>query len=145
MSALKLNNLYFNEGSMKKKCKVERGDRGKSSGRGNKGQKSRSGVSLGDFQGGQTSIMRRLPKQRSFFTKNSIKPKYEALSLKYIDSLIDNGRLSEDIKIQDLSIYVKKNMKIKLIGVSEKQYKIEAHFASQSVIESFGDRLNIIK
>lgn len=142
---LKLNNLFFNYGSMKKKQRVERGDSGKSSGRGNKGQKSRSGGSMGDFQGGQTSIMRRTPKQRSFFTKNSIKPQYEAISLEYIDNLFALGKFKEDITIQDLKPYMRnKKTKIKIIGASEQEYKIESNFASKSVIEKLKNRLTLI-
>lgn len=63
---MKLNELQFNEGSRKAKKRVGRGmasGTGKTSGRGHKGQKSRSGVAIKGFEGGQMPIHRRLPKR----------------------------------------------------------------------------------
>jgi large subunit ribosomal protein L15 len=69
-SDMKLHELADNEGAAKKKKRVARGPgsgKGKTAGRGIKGQKSRSGVALGGYEGGQMPLYRRLPKRG--FTK----------------------------------------------------------------------------
>lgn len=63
---MKLNELRDNEGARKRRMRVGRGigsGKGKTSGRGVKGQKSRTGVSIGGFEGGQMPLHRRLPKR----------------------------------------------------------------------------------
>ena len=73
---LKLNELSDNPGSRKKYKRLGRGigsGKGKTCGRGGKGQTARSGVSLRSFEGGQTPLIRRIPK-RGFPSKNNTKP-----------------------------------------------------------------------
>ena len=65
---MKLNELRDNEGAVKKKKRVARGvgsGKGKTAGRGIKGQKSRSGVSINGYEGGQMPLYQRLPKRGS--------------------------------------------------------------------------------
>ena len=100
-----LNNLKT------KKVRVGRGigsGKGKTSGRGVKGQKSRSGVSIKSFEGGQMPLFRRLPK-RGF---NSIsKKKTAVLSLNFIQNLIDKDKFSsnETLNIEILKKEKKSN------------------------------------
>ena len=90
---MKLNELRDNEGARKKFRKVGRGigsGKGKTSGRGVKGQKARTGVSLNGFEGGQLPIYRRLPK-RGFV--NAFRVQYAVLNLGTLDAAIEAGRL----------------------------------------------------
>jgi large subunit ribosomal protein L15 len=83
---MKLNELSNNKGAKKNKKRVGRGigsGKGKTCGRGVKGQKSRSGVAIKGFEGGQTSIIKRLPK-RGFNCPSSVK--YEVVNVADIES-----------------------------------------------------------
>ena len=88
-----LNNLSPKEGSTKNRTRVGRGigsGKGKTAGRGHKGQKSRSGVAIKGFEGGQMPIHRRLPK-RGF--NNSSRKNFETLNLGRIQSFIDAKKI----------------------------------------------------
>ena len=126
----------------KPKIRVGRGigsGKGKTSGRGVKGQKSRSGVAIKSFEGGQMPLYRRLPK-RGF---NSISSEQIAiLNLDKIQSYIDNKRInSSDILNSDLlkklKIINKNSTKLKILGSGEIKNKInvEANSASKSAVE----------
>ena len=93
---MKLNQIAPKEGSTKDRMRVGRGigsSKGKTSGRGVKGQKARTGVSVKGFEGGQTPLYRRMPKTgfNNFFAKD-----YVTVSLARIQTAIDNKKL--DIK-----------------------------------------------
>ena len=95
---MKLNELHDNEGAARKKKRVARGPgsgKGKTAGRGIKGQKSRSGVALGGYEGGQMPLYRRLPKRG--FTKPNAK-EYAVVNLGLIENFIGLGKL--DIKAE---------------------------------------------
>ena len=90
---MKLNEIKDNVGSTKSRKRVGRGigsGSGKTSGKGHKGQKSRSGVSIKGFEGGQMPIHRRLPK-RGF--KNINRINYTELNLDNIQKLIDGKKI----------------------------------------------------
>ncbi len=90
---MKLNELRDNEGATKSKKRVGRGigsGLGKTGGRGVKGQKSRSGVAINGFEGGQMPLYRRLPK-RGF--KNIFAKSFNAVSLARIQAALDAGKL----------------------------------------------------
>jgi len=90
---MKLNQLSDNRGARQKRQRVGRGigsGTGKTSGRGQKGQKSRSGVSIKGFEGGQMPLYRRLPK-RGF--KNLFGTRYAVVNLDRLQAAIDAGRL----------------------------------------------------
>jgi large subunit ribosomal protein L15 len=90
---MKLNELQDREGATKDRKRVGRGigsGKGKTAGRGVKGQSSRSGVAINGFEGGQMPIYRRLPKRG--FTNISAKD-LNTVSLGRIQTAIDNGRL----------------------------------------------------
>ena len=125
-----------------KKIRVGRGigsGKGKTSGRGVKGQKSRSGVAIKSFEGGQMPLYRRLPK-RGF---NSITTdKIAILNLEKIQSFIDKKTINpNEILNADLlkkhKIINKNSTKLKILGTGEIKNKIniEANLASKSAVE----------
>ena len=90
---MKLHELHDNEGASKKKKRVARGPgsgKGKTAGRGIKGQKSRSGVALNGYEGGQMPLYRRLPKRG--FTKPNRK-EWAVVNLGLIQKFVDAGKL----------------------------------------------------
>ena len=141
--------------SNKKKIRVGRGigsGKGKTSGRGVKGQKSRSGVSIKSFEGGQMPLYRRLPK-RGF---NPIEKKNIAiLNLNKIQSFIDkkNVKTSEILNsnlLKKLKLINKRSSKLKILGSGEIKDKIniEADLASKSAVnklEKIGGSIQIKK
>jgi large subunit ribosomal protein L15 len=91
---MKLNELRDNEGARKSSIRVGRGigsGKGKTCGRGVKGQKSRSGVSVNGFEGGQMPVYRRLPK-RGF--NNHFAKTFAVINLDTIQRAIDAGKLN---------------------------------------------------
>lgn len=100
---MKLNEIKDNEGARKSRKRVARGigsGSGKTGGRGQKGQKSRSGVAVNGFEGGQMPIYRRLPK-RGF--KNPFAKEFAVVSLDTIQKAVDAGKLNAaDINIDAL-------------------------------------------
>jgi len=90
---MKLNELSARPGAMKAKRRVGRGigsGKGKTAGSGHNGQKSRSGVSLNGFEGGQMPFYRRLPKRG--FT-NIFRKEYEILNIGQLQKAVDDGQL----------------------------------------------------
>jgi large subunit ribosomal protein L15 len=101
---VELNQLRDNEGSRYRKKRLGRGigsGKGKTSGKGVKGQKAREGVSLNGFEGGQLPIYRRLPK-RGF--KNIFRKVYAPINLGSLEQAIVDGRLSADGTITEASL-----------------------------------------
>ena len=93
---MKLNELRDNPGARKSRMRVGRGigsGKGKTAGRGQKGQTSRSGVSINGFEGGQMPLHMRLPKRgfNNIFAKD-----YAEVNLGAIQKMIDAGKLSAD-------------------------------------------------
>ena len=94
---MKLNELRDNPGATKKAKRVGRGPgsgKGKTAGRGIKGQKSRSGVAINGYEGGQMPLYQRLPK-RGFNKPN--RKAYAVVNLGLIQKFIDEGKLKGDI------------------------------------------------
>ncbi|WP_298495990.1 50S ribosomal protein L15 [uncultured Maritimibacter sp.] len=94
---MKLNELRDNPGAAQKKKRVARGPgsgKGKTAGRGIKGQKSRSGVAIGGYEGGQMPLYQRLPK-RGFNKPNQ--KKYAVINLGILQKFIDAKKLTGDI------------------------------------------------
>lgn len=90
---MRLNELKDNQGSSKSRTRIGRGigsGKGKTGGRGVKGQKSRSGVSVNGFRGEQTNLIQQMPK-RGF--NNPFAKKFNAVRLDRIQSAIESGRL----------------------------------------------------
>ena len=136
---IKLNNrVKIN----KPKIRVGRGigsGKGKTSGRGVKGQKSRSGVAIKSFEGGQMPLYRRLPK-RGF--NPIINDKIAIINLSNLQNLIETKKISNDIKInidtfRKLKIFRKSINKYKILSSGEIKSKIniEADYASKNAKE----------
>ena len=149
---MQLNNLIKNN---KKKIRVGRGigsGKGKTSSRGHKGQKSRSGVAIKSFEGGQMPLYRRLPK-RGFKSLN--KNITAILNLSKIQKILDKSKNDRknilDLKIlKEKKLVNKKYKKLKILGAGEinKNLEISAHFVSKqalSKIEKAGGKISIIK
>jgi len=127
---------------LKKKIRVGRGigsGKGKTSGRGVKGQKSRSGVAINSFEGGQMPLYRRLPK-RGFNPIN--KTKVAIINLEKIQSFLDQKVIKSDEKINSellkkLKIINKNTQMLKILGTGEIKDKvnIEADLISKSAKE----------
>ena len=136
-----------------KKIRVGRGigsGKGKTSGRGVKGQKSRSGVAIKSFEGGQMPLYRRLPK-RGF--KPLKKEKIAILNLERIQKLIDTKKVNQD-SIIDLDTLKKTNIlnksfkKLKILGLGEIKFKINMNvdFISKSAkkkVENAGGNISL--
>ena len=149
---MKLNNLVKTN---KKKIRPGRGigsGKGKTSGRGHKGQKARSGVAIKSFEGGQMPLFRRLPK-RGF---NSMKKnKIAILNLSKIQKYFDQKKIqienNLDLKyLQDKRIISKKYDKLKILGTGEikNKIKLSVNFVSKQAkdkIEKIGGNITVIK
>jgi len=101
---MKLNELHDNAGAARRKKRVGRGPgsgKGKTAGRGVKGQTSRSGVALGGYEGGQMPLYRRLPKRG--FTKPNRK-EYAVVNLGMIEKFIATGRLDAGAEIDEMAL-----------------------------------------
>ena len=149
---MKLNSLIKNN---KKKIRVGRGigsGKGKTSARGHKGQKSRSGVAIKSFEGGQMPLYRRLPKRGFKSLKNEM---IAILNLSKIQNIMDkkkNGITgSLDLKIlKEKKFISSKFKKLKILGTGDikKNIEISAHYASKPAltkIEKAGGKVNIVK
>ena len=136
-----------------KKIRVGRGigsGKGKTSGRGVKGQKSRSGVAIKSFEGGQMPLYRRLPK-RGFnqFKKNKV----GSINLDKIQKLFDENKINSEIKIdinilKKLNVINKKYNKIKILGNGEIKKKIEINVdyiskSAQEKLKKIGATVNL--
>ena len=135
-----------------KKIRVGRGigsGKGKTSGRGVKGQKSRSGVAIKSFEGGQMPLYRRLPK-RGFNSFN--KSKIGKLNLGDLQLFIEKKRIKSSDKIDikylhSSKILKKKYEKIKILGQGEIKDKLnlEVHYLSNSAKEKLSKNGSTIK
>ena len=138
---MKINELKSTLTSRKKNKRRGRGSGsglGKTAGRGVKGQKSRSGVSINGFEGGQMPLYRRLPK-RGF--KNPFKTKTQNISFITINNIIkkydlDPNNIKED-ELFSKKIFKKSKGSLKLLNVGklEKTTNLEISYASKKAIE----------
>ena len=150
---MKLNTL--NSKTRKNKKRVGRGigsSRGKTCGRGHKGQKSRSGVAIKSFEGGQMPLYRRLPK-RGF--KSLKKKNIATIDLSKIQKIFEkkiilpNDRLNLLI-LQKSKLISKKYKRLKLLGLGDikEKFDAEVNFVSNSAkekIEKLGGKVTLIK
>ena len=136
-----------------KKIRVGRGigsGKGKTSGRGVKGQKSRSGVAIKSFEGGQMPLYRRLPK-RGFNPVN--KNNLAVINLGYLQNLIDNKKIKTDEKInintlKKSKLFRKSINKFKVLsnGNFNSKIDIEADYSSKTAkekIEKAGGQITV--
>jgi large subunit ribosomal protein L15 len=150
-----MTNLNTRSKLIKSKMRVGRGigsGKGKTCGRGVKGQKSRSGVAIKSFEGGQMPLYRRLPK-RGF---NPIsREKIAVINLEKIQSYIDKKtiKISETLNselLKKLKLINKNSSKLKILGTGEIKEKIniKANLASKSAVkklEKIGGSIQLSK
>jgi large subunit ribosomal protein L15 len=114
---MKLNELRDNAGARLRSKRLGRGigsGKGKTSGKGMKGQKARAGVSLNAFEGGQMPLFRRLPK-RGFW--NPFRKEYAPLNLSVLDAAISAGRLDAGQPIDEDALRTAGLVRAKAAGV----------------------------
>ncbi len=139
---MKLNEIKDNEGATKDRIRVGRGigsGKGKTGGRGVKGQKARSGVAVNGFEGGQMPIYRRLPKRG--FT-NIFASEYVTVSLGRIQTAIDAKKLDPKATIDAAALKAagvirrfKDGVRILSAGELKAKVSIEAAGASKAAVE----------
>jgi large subunit ribosomal protein L15 len=137
-----LSNLKYAEGSKKKRKRVGRGPgsgHGKTSCKGHKGQKSRSGAKFRAwFEGGQMPLQRRIPK---FGFTNPGREEFQVLNLGKLQNLYDNGKLKADSLNPEIlykeGLISKKSAPLKILGDGDLKQKlmISAHKFSKTAIE----------
>ena len=145
-------NLNSTNSVKEKKIRPGRGigsGKGKTSGRGHKGQKSRSGIAIKSFEGGQMPLYRRLPKRGFNPIKNNI---VAVLNLENIQKLIDTKKIKNSDKIdlsllKKLKLINKKIKKIKILGNGDLKDKVnlEVDFISKSVKDKLSKNGSTIK
>ena len=138
---MKLHELRDNPGATHKPKRVGRGPGsglGKTGGRGIKGQKSRSGVAIKGYEGGQMPLYQRLPKRG--FTKPNRK-EYAVVNLGHLQKFIDAGKLGDEItetELVDSGLVRRKRDGVRVLGGGEISSKIDLTVtgASHSAIEA---------
>jgi large subunit ribosomal protein L15 len=126
-SDMKLNELSDNPGASKRRKRVGRGPgsgTGKTGGRGIKGQKSRSGVAINGYEGGQMPLYQRLPK-RGFNKPN--RKDYAVVNLGHIQKFIEAGKLGEEItetELVDSGLVRRRRDGVRVLGHGELTSKI---------------------
>ena len=140
---MKLNEIRDNEGSTKNRMRVGRGigsGKGKTGGRGVKGQKARTGVAIKGFEGGQMPLHRRLPK-RGFNKPNAIE--LNEVNVGRIQQAVEAGRLDQGapVTVESLvaaGVVSKPRGGVKILGVGELTAKLSFQVAgaSKSAVEA---------
>ncbi|OGR90408.1 MAG: 50S ribosomal protein L15 [Elusimicrobia bacterium RBG_16_66_12] len=151
ISPITLSNLTPTPGSRRRPIRLGMGEgsgTGQTATRGQKGQRSRSGDGkLVGFEGGQTPLLRRIPKRG--FTNGAFKVVYQTISLDSLERVFKN---KTEIEIEDLRIHglVKGRKLVKILGDGDlkRALKVSAHAFSQSAkvkIEKAGGKAEIVK
>lgn len=148
---MKIQDLKPAKGSTKNPKRVGRGigsGHGKTSTRGHKGQKARSGGSKGPmFEGGQTTLQRRLPKRG--FKNYPFKKEYAIINLKDIEKLNLGSEITPEVLLQNRIIKnIKDGLKVLGEGTLTKPLTIKAHAFSTSAMEkikSVGGNVEVLK
>ena len=151
---MKLNTLSSK--ALKLKKRLGRGigsSKGKTSGRGHKGQKSRSGVAIKSFEGGQMPLYRRLPKRGFKSIRN--KKDIAIINLSRIQEIIGKKKniLNDKINISNLQkskLINKKYNKLKLLGSGDLKQRLDIEVSSLSKsakikVEKLGGKVTLIK
>ena len=154
---MQLNTLK-NIKKKKLKKKLGRGigsGKGKTCGRGHKGQKSRSGVAIKSFEGGQMPLYRRLPKRGFKMFSNKVKKSVAKINLYQIQEIIKRKKILPNTRInlstlQKSQLVNKKYSKLKLLGSGDiiEKFDVEVNFISNSAkakIEKLGGKITLIE
>ncbi len=152
---MKLNELKDNEGARKGRMRVGRGigsGKGKTAGRGQKGQKSRSGVSVYGFEGGQMPLHMRLPK-RGF--NNIFARDYAEVNIGSVQKAIDAGKLDSKGKVDQAALVAAGLVRggrdgVRLLGKGELKAKLAfivagASKGAREAVEKAGGSVEIIE
>lgn len=150
---MKLNQIADNEGARKGRKRVGRGigsGKGKTAGRGMKGQKSRSGVAIKGFEGGQMPIFRRLPK-RGFH--NPFRTTFEIINLSDIEALVEAKKLDAkkpvtSAVLREVGAVRANSNGVKLLGNGEIKSKLNfqveaASKAAIAAVEKAGGKVEL--
>ena len=152
---MKLNEIQDNDGARKGRMRVGRGigsGKGKTAGRGQKGQKSRTGVSINGFEGGQMPLHMRIPKRgfNNIFAKD-----FAEVNLGQIQKLVDAGALKADATIDHDALQaagVARGGKngVRILGKGELTAKLSFRVAgvsagAKSAIEAAGGTVDVIE
>ena len=134
---MKLNTLTDNKGSTRNRRRVGRGvgsGIGKTSGSGHKGQKSRSGVAIKGFEGGQMPIHRRLPKRGfvNIFRKNYVEVNIGNIQKAIDDGKIDSSKPLDNNVFQSSGLIGRPKDGVRLLANGNISTKIEVHVAGAS-------------
>jgi large subunit ribosomal protein L15 len=151
---MKLNELKDNEGARKGRMRVGRGigsGKGKTCGRGHKGQKSRSGVSVNGFEGGQMPLYRRLPK-RGF--NNIFKKSFAEVNLGSLQAAIESGKLKSGDTVTAESLekagVIRRSLDgIRVLGGGELKEKLSLEVAgitssAKEAVEKVGGSVKVL-
>lgn len=140
---MKLNEIRDNPGARRQKMRISRGigsGKGKTGGRGGKGQTARTGVAINGFEGGQMPLYRRLPKRG--FT-NIFAKRFAEVNIGRLQSAIENGKLDPKNLIDEKALIEAGLVRrawdgVRLLGKGEIKTKVslEVKGASKSAIES---------
>jgi len=140
---MKLNELRDNEGALKKRMRVGRGPgsgKGKTAGRGVKGQKSRTGVSIAGFEGGQMPLHMRMPK-RGFNSRN--KSDFAEVNLYRLEKAIEAKKIDAKKPIDAAALVAaglirRERDGVRLLGTGELKSKIDitVHSATASAVKA---------
>lgn len=141
---MKLNTIKDKKGARTKSKLLGRGigsGKGKTCGKGHKGQRARAGCIIKGFEGGQTPIQRRLPK-RGFKSRAKGK-RFYVLNFSDINRLVEAGKIKEGDVITAKTLVklgMVKNDRIKLLGKGELKYKVDVDVArySRSALDKLG-------
>ena len=150
---MKLNDIRDNAGARKGRVRVGRGigsGVGKTSGRGQKGQTSRSGVSIFGFEGGQMPLHMRLPK-RGFNKPN--RREYSEVNIGALQRAVDAGRLDAKVVVdlaalQAAGLVTQPKDGVRLLGKGELKAKLDIHVAgvtksAQAAVEAAGGKVTL--
>lgn len=148
---MKIQDLSPEKGSTRKAKRVGRGPgsrHGKTSTRGHKGQKARSGGTKGPmFEGGQTALQRRLPKRG--FKNAPFKKEYAIVNLKDLERFQDAAEITPSFLIQNKLVKdIKDGLKILGVGNINKPITVKAHAFSSSAaskIQASGGKVEVLK
>ena len=152
---MKLSDIADNAGSRKKRMRVGRGigsGKGKTAGRGGKGQTARSGVRIKGFEGGQMPLHRRLPKRG--FKNTPFAKKLNEVNLERVQSAIDAGKLSAGGTVDAAALVAAGVLRrakdgVRLLGVGEIKAKVNfsvwgASKSAVAAVEKAGGSVQIL-
>lgn len=155
MTTIKLNDIKNESSPKKNRKRVGRGigsGKGKTCGRGHKGQKSRTGVSINGFEGGQMPIYRRVPK-RGFTNVHRVE--YQVINVGDLQKFVESKKISASKAVTKQSLYeagilktLSAPLKVLAKGELKESLKIEADAASETaikIVEKAGGKVTITK